>query len=129
MHNYKQLKVWEKAMELVVAIYEATADFPKTETYGLTSQIRRSAVSIASNIAEGAGRNSDKEFCHFLAVAHGSSYELETQIIASERLKLITAESSNALCGKINEIQRMNYTLQTKLNPNLIVNNKSALSV
>lgn len=116
-------------MELVVAIYEATADFPKTETYGLTSQIRRSAVSIASNIAEGAGRNSDKEFCHFLAVAHGSSYELETQIIASERLKLITAESSNALCGKINEIQRMNYTLQTKLNPNLIVNNKSALSV
>ncbi len=125
MHNYKQLKVWEKAMELVVAIYEATADFPKTETYGLTSQIRRSAVSIASNIAEGAGRNSDKEFCHFLAVAHGSSYELETQIIASERLKLITAESSNALCEKINEIQRMNYTLQTKLNPNLIVNNKA----
>lgn len=125
MHNYKQLKVWEKAMELVVAIYEAAVDFPKTETYGLTSQIRRSAVSIASNIAEGAGRNSDKEFCHFLAVAHGSSYELETQIIASERLKLITAESSNALCEKINEIQRMNYTLQTKLNPNLIVNNKA----
>ncbi len=89
MHDYKQLKVWNKSIDLVVDVYKATGDFPKEEKYGLISQMRRSAVSIPSNIAEGAGRNSDKEFCHFLAVAHGSSYELETQVIVSERLELI----------------------------------------
>jgi four helix bundle protein len=115
MHNYKQLKVWDKAIDLVVDIYKATAGFPNEEKYGLTSQMRRSAVSIPSNIAEGAGRNSDKEFCHFLAVAHGSSYELETQVIVSERLNLINKEICDDLCNKIMEVQKMSYNLQSKL--------------
>lgn len=119
MHNYKQLKVWEKAIDLVVDVYKATAEFPKEEKYGLISQMRRSAVSIPSNIAEGAGRNSDKEFCHFLSNAHGSSFELETQIIISQKLELITQDTSNELCAKVNEVQRMNYTLQQKLNPDI----------
>jgi four helix bundle protein len=115
MHDYKQLKVWNKSIDLVVDVYKATGDFPKEEKYGLISQMRRSAVSIPSNIAEGAGRNSDKEFCHFLAVAHGSSYELETQVIVSERLELINKAICSELCEKINEVQKMSYSLQAKL--------------
>ena len=115
MHNYKQLKVWDKAIDLVVDVYKATSEFPKEEKYGLTSQMRRSAVSVPSNIAEGAGRNSDKEFCHFLAIAHGSSYELETQDIVSERLNLINKETCDDLCNKIIEVQKMNYNLQSKI--------------
>src|SRR5665213_892921 len=115
MHNYKQLKIWNKSIDLVVDVYEATAEYPKEEKYGLISQMRRSAVSIPSNIAEGAGRNSDKEFRQFLAVSHGSSYELETQVIVSERLELLTKEVSDDLCEKINEVQKMNYHLQAKL--------------
>jgi four helix bundle protein len=115
MHNYKQLKIWNRSIDLVVDIYKATADFPKEEKYGLISQMRRSAVSIPSNIAEGAGRNSDKEFGHFLTISHGSSYELETQVIVSEKLDLISKVVSNDLCGKINEVQKMSYHLQAKL--------------
>ena len=117
MHDYRQLKVWQKAIDLVVDIYEVTAEFPKEEKYGLVSQMRRSAVSIPSNIAEGAGRNSDKEFCHFLSNAQGSNYELETQMIVSERLNLINKDLCNQVCNKITEVQKMNYSLQQKLNP------------
>jgi four helix bundle protein len=120
MHNYKQLKIWDKSIDLVVDIYKATAGFPKEEKYGLISQMRRSAVSIPSNIAEGAGRNSDKEFCHFLSVSHGSSYELETQVIVSERLDLISKAICDSLCEKINEVQKMSYNFQAKLNPEII---------
>lgn len=118
MHNYKELKVWQKAIDLVVDVYQSTADFPKEEKYGLISQMRRSAVSIPSNIAEGAGRNSDKEFCHFLSVSHASSFELETQIIVSEKLNLLTKELSTELCSKITEVQKMNYTLQQRISSN-----------
>lgn len=89
MHNIKELKIWNRAIDLTVEVYRATDNFPKQEMYGLTSQIRRSAVSIPSNIAEGAGRNSDNEFKHFLGIASGSSYELQTQLIISNRLNLI----------------------------------------
>ena len=115
MHNFRQLKIWEKAMDLVLEVYTATAEFPKEEKFGLTSQMRRSTVSIASNIAEGAGRNSDKEFCRFLAIAHASSYELETQVLVAERLNLLKNEISISLCNKIVEVQKMNYNLQLKL--------------
>ena len=115
MHDYKQLKVWSKSIDLVVDIYKATSEFPKEEKYGLISQMRRCAVSVPSNIAEGAGRNSDKEFCHFLSVAHGSFYELETQLIVSQRLELIDKTISDELCAKINEVQKMSYNLQSKL--------------
>lgn len=125
MHNFRQLIVWEKAMDLVVELYTATADFPKEEKYGLTSQMRRSVISIASNIAEGAGRNSDKEFCQYLAIAHASSYELETQVLVAERLGLFNTEVAQGLCNRIVEIQKMSHTLQHKLNPQLLSTNKS----
>jgi four helix bundle protein len=119
VHDYKKLKVWLKAINLVTEVYQVTADFPKEEKYGLTSQMRRSAVSIASNIAEGAGRNSDKEFCHFLSNAQGSNYELETQTIVSYKLKLLSKDRCAHLGKQINEVQRMTYSLQLKLNPDL----------
>src|SRR5690606_31265320 len=81
MNNLKELKIWNRAMELAVQVYKATETFPAEEKFGLTSQSRRAAVSIPSNIAEGAGRNSVKEFNNFLGIANGSSYELQTQLI------------------------------------------------
>ncbi|MFA5010608.1 MAG: four helix bundle protein [Ignavibacteria bacterium] len=85
--THKDLEVWKKSIDLVSEIYEITKSFPKEEIYGLTNQIRRSAVSIPSNIAEGAGRNHDKEFIQFLYIAMGSSSELETQIFICKNLK------------------------------------------
>ncbi|MBS1625027.1 MAG: four helix bundle protein [Bacteroidetes bacterium] len=115
MHKYKDLKVWQKSLDLVVEVYKATADYPKDERFGLISQTQRCAVSIPSNIAEGAGRNSDKEFVQFLAISNGSSYELETQVLVAERLSFISKEKSDALCEKLDEIQKMNYNLQRSL--------------
>ena len=87
MHNYRDLRVWGKAMDLVLMTYELTKHFPDSERYGLVSQLNRSAVSIASNIAEGAGRNGPKEFYQFLGIANGSLAELETQLEIAKRLK------------------------------------------
>lgn len=116
MHNLKELKIWNKAIELAVNVYQATSDFPMEEKYGLTSQIRRSAVSIPSNISEGAGRNSFKEFMYFLGISNGSSYELQTQLILSTRLNLISKETLESLLNQIDEIQKMNYGFQNNLN-------------
>ncbi|MBS1556442.1 MAG: four helix bundle protein [Bacteroidetes bacterium] len=116
MHNLKELKIWHKAIELTTEVYRLTAEFPKEEKYGLTSQVRRAAVSIPSNIAEGAGRNSDKEFVHFLGISNGSSYELQTQLIISKNLDLII--NTENILDQINQIQKMNYSLQQKLNQN-----------
>lgn len=115
MHNLKELKIWNKAIDLTVDVYKATAGFPKEEVYGLTSQIKRSAVSIPSNIAEGAGRNSNKEFIHFLGIANGSSFELQTQIIVAEKLNLIGGEVSESILSGLDEIQKMNFKFQTTL--------------
>ena len=112
MHKYRDLKIWQKSIDLVVDVYKATAEYPRDERFGLISQTQRSAVSIPSNIAEGAGRNSDKEFIHFLSVSNGSSYELETQILVAERLNFITKETSGHICQQLDEIQKMNYNLQ-----------------
>lgn len=112
MHNLKELKVWNKAINLSIEVYKATSNFPKEEIYGLTSQIRRCAVSVPSNISEGAGRNSNKEFIHFLGIANGSSYELQTQLIISNKLNLIKEEVLNPLLKEIEEIQKMTYTFQ-----------------
>ena len=103
MHNLKELKIWHKAIELSVAVYSATSNFPKEEVYGLTSQIKRSAISIPSNISEGAGRNSNKEFIHFLGIANGSSYELQTQLIISHKLNLISNDTLQSLLKEIDE--------------------------
>src|SRR5690606_40019983 len=90
MHNFKELKVWQNAMSLTKAIYLITDQFPDKERFGLTSQIRRSAVSIPSNIAEGSGRGTDKDFVHFLHITFGSACELETQIILANELTYIS---------------------------------------
>ncbi|GGH06393.1 four helix bundle protein [Sphingobacterium alkalisoli] len=115
MHQYKELKLWQKAIELVSDIYLLTITFPDRERFNLVSQINRAAVSIPSNIAEGAGRNSDKEFLHFLSIAHASTYEVETQLIISNNLGYISVEDLERLVEKINELQKINYVFQQKL--------------
>jgi len=97
MQSYRDLKAWQKAMELVVEIYRITQGFPKHETYGLTSQMRRAAVSIPSNIAEGKGHYSDREFTQFLRHARGSLLEVETQILIAEELKYLQKQQSSKL--------------------------------
>jgi four helix bundle protein len=84
--NYRDLFAWQRAMDLVTGVYHVTQSFPKSELYGLTNQLRRAAVSVPSNIAEGQGRGSDREFAQFLRIAHGSLREVETQLIIAERL-------------------------------------------
>lgn len=115
MHNLKELKIWNKALELAVEIYKATEKFPREETYGLTSQIRRAAVSVPSNISEGAGRNTKGEFKQFLGIANGSSYEVQTQLMISHRLKLVDDITLERLLKEIDEIQKMNYKLQISM--------------
>jgi four helix bundle protein len=114
MHNLKELKTWHKAIALATEVYRLTANFPKEEKYGLTSQIRRAAVSVPSNIAEGAGRNTDKEFNHFLGISNGSAYELQTQLIISKNLDLIDTRVDPIL-DEVDQIQKMIYSLQNKL--------------
>lgn len=115
MHNLNELKIWRKAIDLAVDIYRVTAEFPPEEKYGLTSQIRRASVSISSNIAEGAGRNSEKEFKHFLGIANGSSFELQTQLFISNKLSLINDKDLENLRLCIDELQKMNYGFQKML--------------
>ncbi|CAN5254963.1 four helix bundle protein [soil metagenome] len=98
-------------MEIAEKVYLVSAGFPSEEKYGLTSQIRRSAVSIPSNIAEGAGRNTKGEFKNFLSIANGSSNELITQLLLSQRLNLIDKSSAEALLQDVVEVQKMNYAL------------------
>lgn len=107
MNNHKELKVWQKGIQLVKSIYEITSNFPTAEQFGLTSQMRRSSVSIPSNIAEGGGRNSDKELIHFLYIALGSASELETQVIISKELGFIDNEISVSLQTALLEIIKM----------------------
>lgn len=102
-------------MDITVDVYKLSAQFPKEETYGLTSQIRRSAVSIPSNISEGAGRNTDGEFKNFLGIASGSSNELFTQLILSERLDLVEQKNINPILNELIAVQKMNYALIQKL--------------
>lgn len=109
MNNLKELKIWNKSIELAVEVYKATADFPVDERFGLTSQSRRAAVSVSSNIAEGAGRNSSKEFNNFLGVANGSPYELQTQLIIANKLDFLSIETLDPLLAQIDELQKMTY--------------------
>jgi four helix bundle protein len=106
-YSYRDLKAWQKAIELVVHIYDLTAAFPKHELYGLTSQMRRAAVSIVSNIAEGKGRSSDRDFVLFLTHSRGSVLELETQLIVSARLNLITGRQLQDAEKRTQEVGRI----------------------
>jgi four helix bundle protein len=105
--TYKDLKAWQAAMDLVVDIYHRSSNFPKDEIYGLTSQVRRAAVSIASNIAEGKGRSSDKEFVQFLNHARGSLFEVETQVAIADRLTLIPTQECGELLNRTAELGRI----------------------
>ena len=116
MHNLKELKIWKKAIDLAVEVYRVSALFPPDEKYGLISQTRRAAVSISSNIAEGAGRNSEKEFKYFLGIANGSSFELQTQLFISNKLILLSNEDLEKILQQIEELQKMNYGFQNMLN-------------
>jgi len=107
MTNHKNLIVWQKSMEFVAAIYVATKTFPKDELFGIVLQMRRAAVSIPSNIAEGYGRVYDKETVKFLSVALGSASELETQLIISKNLDYLAIQEAQQLLGQIEEIIRM----------------------
>ncbi|MEN9638750.1 MAG: hypothetical protein RLZZ262_618 [Bacteroidota bacterium] len=119
MQEFKKLKIWQKAMELSVDIYNITSQYPKTEVFGLVSQMRRAAVSVVSNIAEGAGRNSPKEFIRFLSYAQASSTELETQLLLSTQVGLIELPAQKSIEEKLLEVQKMNRALQTKINQNI----------
>lgn len=105
--NYRQLLVWQKARELARAIYRDTANFPSTEMFGLVQQMRRAAISILSNIAEGQGRYSRRECAHFLAIARGSAKEVEAQIVISADLGYLEAKRAHALETGVIEVTRM----------------------
>ena len=115
MNYFKELKVWQKAMELVTNTYLKSQIFPKEEIYGLTSQIRRCAVSIPSNIAEGCGRNTDKDFNNFLGISLGSAFEFETQLIIGKNLSFINQEVFNFLESEIQLIQNMIIKLKNSI--------------
>ena len=115
MHKVEELIIWKKAIELAKSVYLLTNELPNEEKFGLISQIKRCSVSIPSNIAEGAGRNSQKEFKHFLSIANGSTYELHTQLILLVELNLITEEKVQQVIEVCIEIQKMNYAFQKKL--------------
>lgn len=115
--NYRELKVWQKAVDLTTEIYELVKRLPKEETFVLSDQMRRSAVSIPSNIAEGQGRNSDKEFVNFLSIARGSLWELETQVEICERLQYIDTNLKNKVLTQTTEISKMLNALSNSLKP------------
>lgn len=115
MHQFKELKVWQKGKNLVKDIYLATKDFPKDEIYGITSQIRRSAVSIPANIAEGCGRNTNPDLSRFFDIANGSAFELETLLILSGDLGFISDVELIELDSKLQEIQKMIYNFKQSL--------------
>ena len=117
MGNYNELKVWRKSVDLAIAVYRATADFPGDEIFGLRLQMRRAAVSIPCNVAEGAGRSSKKDYRRFVLQARGSALELETQIVISERLGFIDPPRHDELKNAASEIGKMLNGLLRYLTP------------
>jgi four helix bundle protein len=115
MHNFKELKIWQKSRNLAKEVYTLTKNYPEEERFGLLSQIRRAAVSIPSNIAEGSGRNSIRDFRRFLNIALSSAFELETQIILSFDLNYVAEKDYMEFSEKIQEIQKMIYGFRKTL--------------
>jgi four helix bundle protein len=107
LRDYTELVAWQKAMDFVEAVYQASKTFPKDELFGLTSQVRRAAVSIPSNIAEGQSRRSSREFLQFLSIARGSLSEVETQLVISKRLNYLSREQLTDLQHKSAELGRV----------------------
>ena len=107
MRPHEKLDVWKKSVEMVTAVYEVTKAFPSDERFGLVSQIRRAGISVPANIAEGAARQSDKEFCQFLSIAQGSASELETELLIARNLGYLSAGDYDRIYEQINVIARM----------------------
>jgi four helix bundle protein len=105
--HYKDLIAWKKAMDLVHAVYDATEEFPKRETYSLTDQIRRAAVSVPSNIAEGQAHYSNREFLHFLRHSRGSLAEIETQLLIAQKRQYLSDSNTDRLLKQIDELSRI----------------------
>jgi four helix bundle protein len=115
MKNFRELKVWKKGHSLTLAIYKATASFPNEERYGLTSQIRRSSVSVPANIAEGCGRGSDAELARFLQIAAGSASELEYHLLLASQLDMLNVPDHKHLTKEVTEVKRMLTSFIKKL--------------
>jgi four helix bundle protein len=115
--SYRDLLVWQKSIALCKDVYKTCQAFPRSELYGLADQMKRAAVSVSSNIAEGQARQHVTEFRHFLSIANGSLAELDTQRILAEELKLMDADCSARLDTEITEVRKMLYVLKAKLNP------------
>ena len=107
MQDFRKLIVWQRSMNLAAACYRLTKDFPREERFGLVSQIRRSAVSIPSNIAEGCGRNSPREFRRFLRIAYGSGCEVETQVRIARQVGIDSSDKTTAVLEEVDEIRQM----------------------
>ena len=118
MQSFRDLQVWQRSMELTVAVYRLTQHFPREEAFGLTSQLRRSAVSVPSNIAEGHGRMNPREFKHFLLIARASNCELQTQLELSGALGLADTQQLNTAQGVSHEVEKMLFALLGKLKDN-----------
>jgi four helix bundle protein len=119
-HNFRELKIWQRGIELSVMIYEISNDFPSEERYGLCSQLRRASVSVPSNIAEGSSRNSQKEFIHYLSIASGSCAEVETQLEIAKRLGFVNeAQLANPL-NETREIQKMIHSFSASIESKLL---------
>jgi four helix bundle protein len=114
--NFRDLKVWQKAHQLTLAVYQLTASFPREELYGLRAQLRRAGSSIAANLAEGCGRNGDAELARFCSMAMGSASELEYHLLLARDLKLIPSKDYQALQERATELNRMLTALIQKLN-------------
>lgn len=115
INSYKDLIVWQRAMDLVVEVYKLSDQYPKHELYGLTGQTRKSAVSVPSNIAEGRKRSSRKDYCNFLMIAYGSGSELETQIEIAKRLGYAEKSSYNKVDKLLDEVMKMLNSMIGKL--------------
>lgn len=118
MRNFKELKVWQKAHIFTLEIYRLTKDFPKTEKFGLTPQIRRAAASVPTNIAEGCGRAGDRDFARFLSIAAGSASEVEYQLLLAKDLNYIRQDTYSESKTMVNEIKKMLNTFIQKLTAN-----------
>ena len=115
IRSYRDLIAWQKAMDLSAAVYEVTRDWPREELYGLTSQARRAAVSIAANIAEGYGRESSGAYLNFLRIARGSLRELETLLLVAQRVGVNSEENATALLAQTDQLGRIMFGLIKKV--------------
>ena len=115
-HNFRELIVWKNSIDLSNRIYQLTRSFPPSELYALTSQMQRAVVSISANIAEGSGRATNKDFAHFLSIALGSAYELETELVLAHNFGYVSSVEYNEIIDMIVEVQKMLHNLMNKFN-------------